>query len=211
MVFRTDHLVRARTQLERYHTVALSKDMLRDEIRESWQRSLDAGLDPTQVPKPVDISSQEVRELINQESFLVHLARSEFHELQRQLPGDKCLIGFSNRNAVLIDVVCSNPTVRSASRATPGSCWSETLRGTNAIGTAAFNRGPVYVSFQEHFLRHYGSVICAAAAVNDPDDELVGILQVSSEHPLRQRHTMSVRGGAKIDHEAACERRFEAE
>src|SRR5579863_7730964 len=87
----------ARVQLERLHVVGLSNELLPDTIRDSWHRCLDAGLDPAQRPMQVDRSSQELRELIDQESFLLHLARSEFVKLKKQLPGETCLLGFANR------------------------------------------------------------------------------------------------------------------
>lgn len=187
-----DFLALARSRLEDSHTVALSQDAPRIPIRDSWQRCLAAGLDPIRVPRAVDISAQELKELIDQESFLLHLARSEFRKLQNQLTRDSCLLGFANRDAVLIDVVCSNPGVRSASRAVAGSCWQERFRGTNAVGTAALTRRPVSVVMQEHFLRDYGSLVCVAATVSDPDGELAGILHVSSNCRIREQHTMSL-------------------
>ncbi len=120
------------------------------------------------------------------------MTRAEFRRLQNQLPVNNCLLGLANRDAILIDVICSNPTVRSASRTLPGSCWHEKFRGTNAIGTAAFSRGPVSVSFQQHFLRYYGALTCVAATVNDPDGEMIGIIHVSSNGPIRPQHTMSL-------------------
>src|SRR5690348_15237882 len=112
-----------------------------------------AGVDRFQAPRQVDTSSQGLRELRARDSFLLHLVRSELPKLQKQLPGVTCLLGFANRDAVLIEVACPSPTVRSASRAFPGTCWQEKFRGTNAIGTAAFTRRPVAVCMQEHFLR----------------------------------------------------------
>jgi sigma-54 dependent transcriptional regulator, acetoin dehydrogenase operon transcriptional activator AcoR len=181
-----------RIQLQRPDSASLSKDLPRDKIRDSWQRCLSAGLDPTQVPKQINASSQELRELVDQESFLVHVTRPELQKLQILLPGDNCLIGFANRDAVLIDVICSNPTVRSASRSMPGSCWREMFQGTNAIGTAAFSGSPTAVSLQEHFLHYYAALTCLAAPVVDPDGAMAGIIHVSSNHPVRQQHTMSL-------------------
>jgi sigma-54 dependent transcriptional regulator, acetoin dehydrogenase operon transcriptional activator AcoR len=181
-----------RIQLQRPDSASLSNDLPRDKIRDSWQRCVSAGLDPTQVPKQTNASSQELRKLIDQESLLVHVARPELCKLQTYLPGDNCLIGFANRDAILIDVVCSNPMVRSASRSMPGSCWREMFRGTNAIGTAAFSGSPTAVSLQEHFLHYYAALTCLAAPVIDPDGEIAGIIHVSSNSPIRQQHTMSL-------------------
>jgi transcriptional regulator of acetoin/glycerol metabolism len=192
MLSTADGLVRARAHLESSHSAALSTDVPRSEIRESWQRCLDSGLDPTQPPKQVCITSQELHALIDQDSYLVHLARAEFRKLQRQIPGYDCVLGFANREAILIDVIFSNPSVNAASKAVPGFCWNESFRGTNAIGTAAFSQYPVFVHPLEHFLRFYGTLTCAAAPVTDPDGKMVGILQASSDCQFRQQHTMSL-------------------
>jgi transcriptional regulator of acetoin/glycerol metabolism len=181
-----------RIQLQKPDSTFLSKDLPRDKIRDSWQRCVSAGLDPTQVPKQSNASSQELRELIDQESFLVHVARPELCKLQNLLPGDNCLIGFANRDAILIDMVCPSPTVRTASRSMPGSCWREMFQGTNAIGTAAFSGSPTAVCLQEHFLHYYSALTCLAAPVVDPDGGMAGIIHVSSNCPVRQQHTMSL-------------------
>lgn len=165
-------------------------DLSRKYIWDSWQRCVGAGLDRFQAPRPVDTSSQELRELRDRDSFLLHLVRSELPKLQKQLSGDASLLGFANRDAVLIEVACPSPTVRSASRAFPGTCWQEKFRGTNAIGTAAFTRRPVAVCMQEHFLREYAALTCIAAPVQEPDGELLGTIHLSSNSPLRQRHSM---------------------
>lgn len=185
-------LKNAQTELEPQRPSLLSEELPRKKIRDSWQRCYDAGLDHGHSPREVDASSQEMRELLEQESFLLHLVRSEFPKLQKQLPGDSCLLGFANRNAVLIEVTCPNPILRSASRAFPGSCWQEKFRGTNAIGTTAFTREPIAVSTQEHFLREYAALTCIAAPVSDPDGEVLGIIHLSSNCLARKRHSMAL-------------------
>lgn len=167
-------------------------ELSRKKIRESWQRCFDSGLDRLQVPRQLETSSQELRELRDRDSFLLHLVRSELLKLQKQLPGDSCLLGFANRDSVLIEVACPNPNVLSASRALPGSCWQEKFRGTNAIGTAAFTRGPVAVTTQEHFLHEYSALNCIATTLHGPDGELLGTIHVSSSSPIRQRHSMAL-------------------
>ena len=176
----------------RFRPTPVAEDLESNVIRDSWQRCIEFELDPDQVPKAVNTSSQELRALLDQESYLVQLARAEFRKLQNQLPGDNCVFGLANRDAVLIDIACSNPAVSSASRALPGSCWNEKIRGTNAIGTAAFNRSPVFVKPQDHFLSHYNALSCLAVPVSDPDGEMAGVLHVASNSPIRQQPTMTL-------------------
>jgi len=192
MLSTADHLARARALLERSHSAEISHDLLRTEIRDSWQRCLGAGLDPLHPPRPVRLTSQELQALIEQDAYLVHLARAEFRKLQKQIPGENFVLAFANREAVLLDVISSQPSGNAASDVLPGSCWREGIRGTNALGTAAFTRGPFSVHSLEHFFRDYGGLTCTAAPVTDPDGEVVGILDVSSDCHSRQQHTLSL-------------------
>jgi transcriptional regulator of acetoin/glycerol metabolism len=192
MLSTADHLIRARALLERSHSAEISHDLLRTEIRDSWQRCLDAGLDPALPPRESRMTSRELRALIEQDSYLVHLARAEFKKLQKQIPGDNFVIGFANREAVLMDVISSSPSVRGASEVIPGFDWKENVRGTNALGTAAVNRSPVSVHSLEHFFRDYSGLTCTSAPVTDPEGVVVGILDVSSDCHSRQQQTMSL-------------------
>jgi transcriptional regulator of acetoin/glycerol metabolism len=192
MLSTADHLVRARALLERSHSAVISHDLLRTEIRDSWQRCLEAGMDPLRPPRQDCLTAPELRTLIEQNSYLLHLARTEFRKLQRQISGENFVIGFANREGILMDVLASRPAAASASEVQPGSCWQESVRGTNALGTATLTRGPVSVHSLEHFFRHYSGLSCTAAPVTDPDGHVVGILDVSSDCHSRQQHTMSL-------------------
>jgi transcriptional regulator of acetoin/glycerol metabolism len=184
------HLMESRALLEGSRAAEISPDLVRTEIRDSWQRCLESGLHPSRLPRQSRLTAQEVRALIEQDSYLVHLARSEFRKLQKQLPGDHFVIGFANREAVLMDVISSAPS--GTPEVAPGFCWKENLRGTNALGTAAFSRRPVSVHSLEHFFREYSGLTCSAAPVTDPDGQVAGILDVSSDCQLRQQQTMSL-------------------
>jgi transcriptional regulator of acetoin/glycerol metabolism len=192
VTFNAEDLLHSRLSSGNSTTAALSNESVRAEIRESWQRCEELGLSPDRIPKQVNTTSQELRELLDRESFLVHLARSEFRKLQLQLPCDNCVLGFTNRDTYLIDVLCSNPAVTLAAKALPGSCWRENFRGTNAIGTASYNRAPVFIRPQDHFLRYYNALSCVAAPISDPDGEMVGVLHVASNTPVRLQHTMTL-------------------
>jgi len=76
----------------RFRPTPVAEDLESNVIRDSWQRCIEFELDPHQVPKAVNTSSQELRALIDQESYLVQLARAEFRKLQNQLPGDNCVL-----------------------------------------------------------------------------------------------------------------------
>jgi transcriptional regulator of acetoin/glycerol metabolism len=64
-------------------------------------------------------------------------------------------------------------------RLVEGASWSETTRGTNAIGTAAVEGRAVAVVGGAHYERRIGDLFCYATPVRDAYGDLVAILDVT--------------------------------
>lgn len=67
-----------------------------------------------------------------------------------------------------------------AVRLIEGAQWTESVRGTNAIGTALAERNPVSVIGCAHYERGNHPLSCFAAPVLDPDGEVVAVLDATS-------------------------------
>jgi transcriptional regulator of acetoin/glycerol metabolism len=69
----------------------------------------------------------------------------------------------------------------------PGTQWSETAIGTNAMGTALAVDAPVQIHSAEHLVRTYHSWTCVAAPVHDPETgAILGAVDISG--PLHTVH-----------------------
>jgi transcriptional regulator of acetoin/glycerol metabolism len=66
-------------------------------------------------------------------------------------------------------------------RLMPGASWSESARGTNAIGTALAEERAVTVVGAAHFSRSFHGLVCYAAPVRGPDGQVVGVLDATSQ------------------------------
>ena len=74
---------------------------------------------------------------------------------------------------------------------TEGANWSEATVGTNAIGTALAEDGPVQIFSAEHFVRSHHVWTCTAAPVHDPrSGEMLGVVDVSG--PAETIHPTTV-------------------
>jgi transcriptional regulator with PAS, ATPase and Fis domain len=71
-----------------------------------------------------------------------------------------------------------------------GANWQESVRGTNAIGTALASRRVVNVFGSEHFCRENHFLTCSAAPILDPQGEIVGILNISGHYRLHEPHLL---------------------
>ena len=74
----------------------------------------------------------------------------------------------------------------------PGANWSESCKGTNAIGTAMINEAATLVHADEHFMRANGFLTCSAAPIFDPRGNMLGVLDVSGDQRSYHQHTMGL-------------------
>ena len=169
-------------------------NLLAAEIYESWLRCVALGLDSTRPPS-VDLASPRVLRSEQEERVLLRgLALAEMRTLHDQIAGSNFLIAFATPEGLLLDIVAdkSFADTPEAKNIRPGSLWSETLCGTNGIGTAAFLKRPVVVHGSEHYFPSFGSLTCAASPIFAPDGSLAGILDASSDCVSRQTHTAAL-------------------
>jgi len=74
----------------------------------------------------------------------------------------------------------------------PGANWSESSKGTNAIGTALIDELPTVVHAGEHYMHANGFLTCSAAPIFDPRGNMLGVLDVSGDHQSYHMHTMGL-------------------
>ena len=151
-------------------------ELLAAEIYESWLRCVALGLDSTRPPAIDMASPKTLRSEQEQRVLLRGLALAEMRTLHDQIAGSNFLIAFATPEGLLLDVVAdkSFADTPEAKNIRPGSLWSETLCGTNGIGTAAFLKRPVVVHGNEHYFPSFGSLTCAASPIFAPDGSLGG-------------------------------------
>ena len=75
---------------------------------------------------------------------------------------------------------------------TPGTNWSESAKGTNAVGTALVSELPTLVHADEHYLHANHFLTCSAAPILDPRGNILGVLDVSGDHHSYHQHTMAL-------------------
>ena len=74
----------------------------------------------------------------------------------------------------------------------PGANWSESCKGTNAVGTALVDEVPTLVHADEHFMHANHFLTCSAAPILDPRGNILGVLDVSGEQRSYHQHTMAL-------------------
>ncbi|MEV4440990.1 GAF domain-containing protein [Streptomyces sp. NPDC049577] len=150
-------------------------------IGQSWHRARRRGLDPDVGRPAVPLPADEV-EHRRQSSPLGALMPQLRDGLGSVADAVRHLIVVADPEGRLLWREGSPALLRSADRLgfEVGACWTEEMVGTNGIGTALVEDGPVQVHSAEHFVRTHHAWTCAAAPLHDPrDGRLLGVLNVS--------------------------------
>jgi sigma-54 dependent transcriptional regulator, acetoin dehydrogenase operon transcriptional activator AcoR len=164
-------------------------------ITQSWIRCLDEyRLDPGTCAEPEVVPAAELQERQDRLADVQAVAKVEMANLYQQLAGSGYAIMLTDREGVLLDYFGDPAFTHAASRTglMPGAVWSERAQGTNGMGTCLFERRPVTVHQDEHYLSRNIGLSCAAAPIFDHEGELVGVLDASGESRLAQQHTMAL-------------------
>lgn len=164
-------------------------------LARSWQRSLQEGLLPTgRLGAPDNLERQALRQLRAQHQELLAHSRPVMEFLLQQVRGSQSVVVLASPCGTLVDT-CGDPYfLGKAERValTSGASWHESQRGTNAIGTALAEMAPLEVHGAEHFLERNSFLTCAAAPILSGTGQVLGILDISSEHSRGNPHTLGL-------------------
>jgi signal transduction histidine kinase len=169
---------------------------VRPPVADSWERSRDAGVDPSGARlAPVVADSEEAA------------ARWAEHPLVDTAPLVRdCLAAIADESGHVIVVsdadgtllwIDGNARVRldaaDSMNFAEGTLWSEGGAGTNAIGTAMAADHAVQIFAGEHFNEVVQRWTCSAAPVHDPDDgQLLGVIDLTGLAKTAHPHSLAV-------------------
>ncbi|HWJ35967.1 MAG TPA: hypothetical protein VNR70_11905, partial [Steroidobacteraceae bacterium] len=122
-------------------------ELLSADIYDSWMRCISFGLDTLRPPSPEFVSPAILRQEQQRCSLVRGLALAEMHTLHQQIAGSNFMIAFANADGLLLDII-SDPSFSDASNAAsirPGAVWTESICGTNGLGTAAHLKRAIVV------------------------------------------------------------------
>jgi len=166
---------------------------LRPEVAHSWQRCRNFKVDPYGEGSQ-DIIGLELKEKIHESQHLIKIARPFIHNLYGFIKGSGFQVVLADREGVILEVIGDPEIIKRTKQIQlcPGGNWSEPEKGTNAIGTAIFEKKPIQIFAREHFCQANHFLTCSAAPIFDPEGQMVGILDVSGDYKSFNPHTLSL-------------------
>lgn len=164
-------------------------------IRRSWERCQAIGTVLQIDPDPMSAADLQTRR--EQHANVLQLAQPEIETLASLVASAQSVVLLADASGVILQEAGSTEFLRKAEKVAlqPGVSWAESLRGTNAIGTALFDAAPVRVHGSEHFMECNRILSCHAAPILSPRGQVIGVLDISSEATTLHAYAM---GLAKI-------------
>jgi hypothetical protein len=205
----TDPVVRSRL-LRRVHEREFAGDAgssrdVRELVRESWRRSLAAGVRPDQGGAPVRLTPSELERA--QERSPLGSVIDIIHSRLSSLDADaRQIVAIADAEANLLWVTGDRDTCERARemRFEEGAAWAEGAAGTNALGTAVALDHPVQIFSAEHVIAAVHPWTCSAAPIHDPGTgELLGVIDLTADLRTHHPHTLPLAELTALDAEAA--------
>jgi len=171
---------------------ALSGDEgLAPHISRSWRRCQDVGPAGAE-PQPLVLP--QLRERREQATQVLACAQPELDGLAEQALGTGCIVILTDAAGLILEEIGSPEFLPKAQRIAlaPGVDWSETSRGTNAIGTALLERQSLMVLGGEHFLPQNGAIGCAASPIFTGRGEIAGVIDISGDAAQVNDHALGL-------------------
>ena len=163
-------------------------------LADSWKRSSSFGLDPNGKPVDAVISETELYQSNQKNEHITQFVMPELELLYNQIAGTNFMVAYADSEGVVINALRDEDFKNSdAGKAViPGSIWTEQYRGTNALGLCLHTGSSQIVAGREHFFHRLGNLSCFAAPIYNPNNEIVGMIDATSDASSRQHHTLAL-------------------
>jgi len=165
---------------------------VRREIADSWIRCRKYGVDPYNGKGSV--KHPNIDELINKNRELISVSRPVMESIYSMVNGSGFALFLVDKDGYIIDVIGDKDIMERVEelKFLKGELWSESIVGTNAIGTALYLNKPVQTIGAEHYGINQHSWTCSAAPIYDEDDNLIGCINMSGNYYNAHSHTLGI-------------------
>ncbi len=174
--------------------------VVNDTIIRSWQRSAERGIGMERGETRC-IPRYDLMQRRDKNHTLLIRSQPVMENLYHEICGTSSMVLLADREGIVLHSIGDPNFVDQAQKVylKPGGIWSESVNGTNAIGTALEEQQPVHVHSSEHFIDKNRFLSCSATPIFDPRGAVLGALDVSGDYRGHQQHTMAlVRLSAQI-------------
>ena len=165
-----------------------------DAIIQSHERCAALGLTRIERPDPDPLIRSDLATARERNLRLYAHAAPIMELLLEQIMATQSMVLLTDTQGTVLHSVGHDDFLRRASKValSPGVNWSESCKGTNAIGTALVTEAPTVVHADEHFMHANEFLTCSASPIFDPRGNMLGVLDVTGDQHSYHQHTMGL-------------------
>ena len=172
-----------------------SSPPVRNFVMDSWSRSQNSGVDAHGRSSPKLIKDEALYQLRRRQYALCEAADATLAQAVDFLIDTRSMMILTDPEGIVLETAGDERVIESGQEIhlVQGGGWSETVVGTNAIGTALATGRPVQVHAAEHFCEGIKKWTCAASPIRDPSDgSLIGVLDISGPKQSFQPNSLAL-------------------
>ncbi len=167
---------------------------VREVILRSWKRCYAIGVNPYDNGLHRHLQGEGLARALSHRERLLAVAHPFMTDLYAIVRGTGFVVVLTNEDGYILELFGDEDAAElpMTSNFFVGASWHERDAGTNAIGTALEEQKPIQVTGPEHYCRKHHCLTCSAAPLFDPDDQLIGVLDISGAYAGAHLHTLGM-------------------
>jgi transcriptional regulator of acetoin/glycerol metabolism len=179
-------------------------DSIDDPILRSWHRAAAVGVRPDGVAHPEGVDHGTLISLRAELDEVCTVGARLLDSLSSELSRKNMIALLADARGTILLARGGGEFGRMAARTrlVEGAQWSETTRGTNAIGTAIVERCPVSVVGRAHYEKVNHGLFCYAVPLSGPTGDVIAVIDITGriedEDPFAELAVTSV--AYRLDH-----------
>lgn len=168
--------------------------MNKEIIIKSHDRSKAFGINTAQTFSSKILQDEALENVLQENKLLIALSEPIINNLYNFVKGSGFFGILTDARGCILNIMGDENVLETAFNLdmVPGAYMSEQHIGTNAMGTALWEKKPVQISGEEHFVEVYHRWTCSAAPIRDPKGNIIGTLNLTGYSRLVHSHTLGM-------------------
>ncbi len=166
----------------------------KEKILLSHQRCKDFQLDSDMIFSRVILTGNALESLMFRNKELIRIADPFMIQLNDFVQDSDFLTILTDHEGYILRVYGNDKVLREVSelKMIPGASMNEKDIGTNAMGTVVFEKVPMQLVAEDHFIRAYHRWTCSCAPIFGAEGELLGTLDLTGNTDFVHSHTLGM-------------------
>ncbi|WP_438311555.1 sigma-54-dependent Fis family transcriptional regulator [Sporosarcina sp. FA9] len=160
-------------------------------IKDSWKRCEMYGFKPSDFIDSIVLDHKQILGVLKKNQELTDFAIPVLEKLYPEFKEMEHIVSLVDRHGTIIYTLGNENLAREVQMQV-GTNWLENARGTNAMGVALYEKNPIRVHGDQHFIESAQFLTCAASPIFSASGVVIGAINISGEIEKYHPYTFSL-------------------